>query len=209
LKLYSGKFAPNPRRVEIFLKEKGLNKVEIVRVDMVGLEHKKKAYLKKNSLGLLPTLELDDGRMLTESGAICEYLEELYPEPTLFGYEAWQRALTREANRIAELGLLVNAAKAFQHSSKFFKGRWEQLHQNVTQGQKSFTRHLERIDELLADRTWLAGDLFTVADITAICAIDFGSTSGCRVNPDLEHVTRWLTAIRERPSCQIGSKKKS
>jgi len=146
--------------------------------------------------------------MLTESMAICEYLEELYPEPTLIGLDAWQRARTREANRIAELGLLLNAAKAFQHSSKFFKGRWEQLHQNVTQGQKSFSRYLERVDELLADRPWLAGDIFTVADITAICSIDFGSTSGCRVHPELKNVERWLTAIRERPSCVLPPKKK-
>jgi glutathione S-transferase len=207
VKLYSAKFAPNPRRVEIFLTEKGLSKVEIVRIDMVALQHKKKAYLQKNPLGLLPTLELDDGRTITESMAICEYLEELYPEPTLFGYEAWQRALTREASRIVEFGLLLGAAKSFQHSSSFFKGRWEQLPQNVTQGQKHFARYLERIDDILADRKWLAGDIFTVADIAGICAIDFGKTCGCHIKPNLKHFMRWLDQVRERPSCQLGSKR--
>ena len=208
MKLYSAKFSPSPRRVRIFLKEKGLTNIDVVRIDLIALQHKKKAYLQKNPLGLVPTLELDDGRVLTESMAICEYLEELYPEPTLFGYDAWQRAQTREASRIAEFGLLHGAAQSFQHSSSFFKGRWEQLPQNVTQGQKHFARHLERFDEILADRKWLAGDIFTVADITAICAIDFGKTCGCHIKPNLSNFMRWLDQVRERPSCQLGSKNK-
>ena len=208
LRLYSAKFSPSPRRVEIFIKEKQIDSIEVVRIDMISMEHKSDDYLQKNPLGLLPTLELDNGEFLTESAAICEYLEELFPEPNLLGDTALQRARTREANRIAEFGLLLGASQAFQHSSPFFAGRWEQLPQNVEQGQRHFGKHLKRLEKLLENRAWLAGDNFSVADITAICAIDFGKVSGCEVKPDLENVQRWLTAIRERPSCQIRSRKK-
>ena len=208
LRLYSAKFSPNPRRVEIFIKEKQIDSIEIVRIDMGSMQHKADDYLQKNPLGLLPTLELENGEFLTESMAICEYLEDLFPSPNLFGESTWQRARTREANRIAEFGLLLGASQAFQHSSPFFAGRWEQLPQNVEEGQRLFVKHLKLLDRMLKKRIWLAGDQFSVADITAICAIDFGKVSGCRVNPELEHINRWLGDIRERPSCQIRSRKK-
>ena len=207
LRLYSAKFSPNPRRVEIFIKEKQIDSIEIVRIDMVSMQHKADEYLQKNPLGLLPTLELENGEFLTESMAICEYLEDLFPSPNLFGESAWQRARTREANRIAEFGLLLGASQAFEHSSPFFAERWEQLPQNVEHGQRHFGKHLKHVDKVLEKRTWLAGNQFSVADITALCAIDFGKVSGCLVTPELEHINRWLRDIRERPSCQIRSRK--
>lgn len=207
MKLYTAKFAPNPRRVEIYLTEKQLDTVQRVLVDLLAGEHRSEDFRRtKNPLGLLPVLELDDGRVLTESLAICEYLEELYPEPPLIGADTWQRAKTREANRIAELGLLMGAGNAFQHTSPFFAKRFKQSPDVAANGQQRFRVYLERIDAILGGQAWLAGDTFTIADITAICAIDFGKVAGCEVPSDLPNVSRWLEAIRARPSCAIKPK---
>ncbi len=207
MKLYTTKFSPNPRRVEIYLKEKGITDIERVMVDLIKGEHRTPEFRRKNPLKLLPVLELEDGRVLAESLAICEYLEELYPEPPLIGADPWQRAVTREATRIAELGLLTGAATAFQHTQAFFAKRVAQNEATALEGQSRFQTYLERIDLLLEDRAWLAGDMFTVADITAICAIDFGHVAGCTVPPTLANVARWLERIRERPTCSLKRKK--
>jgi glutathione S-transferase len=171
---------------------------------MVQGEHRTEDFRRlKNPLALLPVLELDDGKLLTESGAICEYLDELHPTPPLIGTDPWQRALTREADRIAELGLYRGAALAFQHTNPFFRGRWVQKEEVADFGRQMFNIFAARLDQLVADRTWLAGDLFTVADITAICAIDFGKVSGCAIDAAHEHLHAWLGRVRERPSCAL------
>ncbi len=203
MKFYTTKFAPNPRRVEIYLKEKGIADIERVMVNLLKGEHRTPEFRQKNPLGLLPVLELDDGRVLTESLAICQYLEELYPDPTLIGDDAWQRAKTWEAVRLAELGLLGGAATAFQHTQPYFAKTVNQHAVIAEDGQNRFAKYVRRIDILLADNEWLAGSRFTLADITAICAIDFGKVAGCVVPDELAHVHRWLAAVRERPSCQL------
>ncbi len=205
MKLYTASFAPNPRRVHIYLEEKGIE-LERVYLDMRGGEHRAASFLEKNPLGLLPVLELDDGRLLSESLAICEYLEELHPEPALLGGDAWQRARTREATRRAELGLLFGAALAFQHSNPFFAGRFPQHVEVAEVGRRRFLEHLEVLDTVLAARRWLAGEDFTIADITALCAIDFGTVCGCSVPSSLAQVTSWLERVRQRPSCQLRRK---
>jgi len=203
MKLYTTQLSPNPRRVEIYLREKAIGDIERVTVDLMAGEHRTPAFRRKNPLGLLPVLELDDGRVLTESVAICEYLEELHPSPPLIGTDSWQRACTREAVRIAELGVLASAMTAFQHTQPFFAERVAQSQEAAAWAQERFTTYLERIESLLDRRTWLAGDLFTVADITLVCAIDFGRLCGCDVPAPWPHIHRWLDAIRSRPSCQL------
>jgi glutathione S-transferase len=200
VKLYTTTFAPNPRRVEIYLAEKGLQDIERVRLDLPRGEHRTPDMLRRNPLGLLPILELDDGRVLTESLAICEYLEELHPDPPLIGADPWQRAQTREAARIAE-SLLMHAGIAFQNTIPFFAARWAQTPECVAFGRTRFLEFAGRIDGLLADGPFLAGALFTVADITALCAIDFGKASGCTLPPNHIHTARWLEQVRARPSC--------
>lgn len=206
MKLYTAGFSPNPRRVEIYLREKPFPELERVKLDMAKGEHRTPEALARNPLGALPVLELDDGRVLTESLAIIEYLEELSPTPPLVGADPWQRAVTREATRLAELGLLAGAELAFQHTAKYFATRHAQSEVIADWGRKRFATFARRLDGLLDGRTWLAGDLFTVADITAICAIDFGAVSGCAVDPELANLGRWLAAIRERPSCMVKRK---
>ncbi len=207
MKLYTAKFAPNPRKVEIFLKEKGIKDIERVVLDMMKGEHRTKEFrAEKNPLGLLPVLELDDGSCLTETAAICEYLEELYPEPTLYGDDALQRARTREASRLGDLGLMLGAGFSFQHSSPFFAGRGTQEPVVAEIGKKQFASSARRLDGLLAERTYLAGEIFTMADITVICAIDFGKVSNCVVSDDHTNLHRWMELVRERPSCSLKKK---
>jgi glutathione S-transferase len=207
MKLYTTGFAPNPRRVEIYLREKGIE-VERVRLDLTKGEHRTPEALERNPLGLLPVLELDDGRHLTESVAICEYLEEMHPEPPLIGADPWQRAQTREALRVAEIGMLLGAARAVQNTLPFFATRIEQTPEKAEEGRRQFGRYARRLDQLLGERTWLAGDLFTIADITAICAIDFGRAAGCEPKAELENLAAWLERIRARPSLQRKPKPK-
>ena len=204
VKLYVSKFAPNPRRVVIYLREKQLE-IDRVIVDAVAGDHRTPEMLAKNPLGLLPILELDDGSCLTESLAICHYLEELHPEPNVIGETAIERARICEATRIAELGLLAPAALAFQNAMPFFAKRLEQSAAVADQGRQQFSVGGSRIDQLLGDkRPHLAGDRFSLADITALCAIDFGKPAGCLVDPAWHNLATWLTRVRERPSCRRG-----
>lgn len=210
VKLYTTKFAPNPRRVHIFCEEKGIE-LERVWLNMLEGEHRTDAFMReKNPLGRLPVLELGDGRVLTESLAICEYLESHYPEKPLFGGDdPWKRAQVREATRLAELGCLMGASLSYQHSQAFFAGRFEQKADVADQGRKRFKLFVERINLLLEGRPWLGGDDFSVADITLVCAIDFGKVSGCELDLSLPNIARWHEAVRERPSCQLRRKKKT
>ncbi len=209
MKLYYGSFAPNPRRVRIYLAEKGITDVEQVKVDMMAEEHRTEEFRRdKNALALLPVLELDDGQMLTESMAIIEYLEELHPDPPLIGRDPWQRARTREADRIADLGLMMAASLVWVSSSPYFAKRVNQKPDVAAFGRERLAEYFARIDGMLAERPWLAGDEFTVADITTLCAIDFAHAGGVKVDPDqYPNVARWLEVIRQRPSCMIKRKK--
>jgi glutathione S-transferase len=203
MKLYTTNFAPNPRRVEIYLQEKDIGDVERVVVDLLKGEHRTSEFRRKNPLCQLPVLELEDGRVLTESLAICEYLEEMYPEPPLIGDDPWRRAQTRQAIGVAEIGLLSGAMTAFEQTQPHFARTVRQNAAIASEGQQHFSRYLQRIDRVLDGRAWLAGDRFSLADITAICAIDFGRIAGGILSPDLPNLSRWLTAMRKRPSCQL------
>lgn len=203
MKLFHDKRAPNPRRVRIFLAEKRTHHeidVELEVVDIAAREHQTDAFLALNPLGLLPVLELDDGRVLRESVAICRYLEELYPEPCLLGAEPYQRAVVEQWNRHMELELLVPVAQTFRNTHAFWKDRIEQV---PAWGELSRKRALERLtwlDGELADRPFIAGDTFTIADITALCAIDFGRISSIRISDEQSNLSRWYDSVSSRPS---------
>lgn len=201
MRLYQDPKAPNPRRVRMFLVEKGLaDGVELVEVSINDRKHQEPAFLEKNPLGLVPVLELDDGRLLRESVAICRYLEELHPEPSLFGTEAWERAQIEQWNRHAELELLFAVAQVFRNSHPFWEGRIKQAPDFAEIMREHLTRRFAWIDGELAGRRWLAGERFSIADITAICAIDFGRVSAIRIGDDTPHLKRWYDDVKARPS---------
>ncbi len=199
MKLYDSPMAPNPRRVRIFLAEKDIE-VPTVEVDIAGAENRKSPYVDRNPMGGVPVLELDDGTWLAESVAICRYFEETHPDPPLMGEGAQDRALVEMWNRRMESEVLIMIAQVFRNSHEFFKGRIPQVPEYGEACRGVATKRLEWLDQELASREFVAGDRFTIADITALCGIDFGRVSKIRIAPDQKHLARWHEAVSGRPS---------
>ena len=200
MKLFDGGRAPNPRRVRVFLAEKGIT-VPLVPIDMAALEHKSEAVSSRNPLRRLPVLELDDGTVLTESVAICRYFEELHPEPALFGRGALGKALVEMWQRRMEFNLLACVAAAFRHIHPAMK-EWE-VPQVPEWGEANKPKALDflgLLDHQLANREFAAGDRYSIADITGMIAIDFMKPARIAVPEELAHVRRWHKALTERPS---------
>ena len=199
--LYDSKVAPNPRRVRIFLAEKGLE-VPTRQVDIGKGESRKPDFRAKNPLGTVPVLELDDGTCIAESLAICRYLEELHPEPPLFGTDARDRALVEMWNRRMELEVFAPIAQVFRNGHAFFKGRIEQVPEYGEVCRRAVDKRLAWLDGELAGRPFVAGDRYTIADITAMVGIDFGRVSDIRIAPDQKNLARWHEAVSSRPSAK-------
>jgi glutathione S-transferase len=199
VKIYDSKLAPNPRRVRIFLAEKGIE-VPYEQVDIAKAENRQPPFLAKNPMGGVPVLELDDGTCISESVAICRYFEESQPEPPLMGRDARDKALVEMWQRRMELEILMAIAQTFRNTHDFFKGRIEQVPEYGEVCRRSALKRLGWLDEVLADREFIAGDRFTIADITALVGIDFGRVSGIRVQPEQKHLARWHEAVSARPS---------
>lgn len=200
MKLFDGGRAPNPRRVRVFLAEKGLE-VPLVSVDMGALEHRQQPVRSRNPLQRLPVLELGDGTIITESVAICRYFEELHPEPALFGRGALGKARVEMWQRRMELNLLVCVAAAFRHIHPAMK-EWEipQIPEWGEANKPKAVEFLRLLDGELAQREFVAGDAYSIADITGLIAIDFMKPARIRVPEDCANVLRWHQAISSRPS---------
>ena len=201
MKLYDLKAGTNPRRVRIFLAEKGIT-VPTVQVDMMKGENKTAEYLAKNPMGTLPLLELDDGTYLAKSVAICRYFEELHPEPPLFGSTARERAVIEMWNRRMELELLVPITNAFVHLSPFWQGRCTQIAEAGHAARAHAEARMRWLDRELAGRPFIAGDHYTIADITAQCACLLGKNTGTPIPADLPHLTAWFQTVSKRPSAR-------
>jgi glutathione S-transferase len=200
--LYHDLRAPNPRRVRIFLAEKGVS-YDTIEVSLAALEHQTPEFRKKNPIALLPVLELADGKILRESMAICRYLEELYPEPNLFGDNAWERAQIEQWNRHAELELFIPIAQVFRNTNPFWNGRIKQSAEYGEIMRELTTGRFDFFNGELANRPYIAGERFTVADITALCAIDFGKVSKIRIDPAAHpHLAAWHKRVTDRPSAK-------
>lgn len=200
MKLFDGGRAPNPRRVRVFLAEKGI-KVPLVPIDMGALEHKGDVISERNPLMRLPVLELNDGTIITESVAICRYFEELQPEPALFGRGALGKALVEMWQRRMELNLLASVAAVFRHIHPAMKA-WE-IPQVPEWGEANKPKVLDflgLLDGELAGREFAAGDEYSIADITGMIAIDFMKPARITVPEGLVNVRRWHKALSERPS---------
>lgn len=203
MRLYHDLRAPNPRRVRMFLAEKGLlDQVELVEVSIATKANLAPEFLGKNPLGQVPVLELSDGRILRESVAICRYLEELHPLPCLFGADPWQRAQIEQWNRIAELEVLGPVAQVFRNSHAFWQGRLRQAPEFAEIMREHLQARWAWLDGELAGREFLAGDALSMADITLLCGIDFGKVSNLRLGPDTPHLLRWHQQISARPSAK-------
>lgn len=200
MKLYDGGKAPNPRRVRIFLAEKGIE-VPMIPVDMGAMGHKAEEITQRNPLQRLPILELDDGTILTESVAICRYFEELHPEPALFGTGALGIATVEMWNRRMELNFLAAVAAAFRHIHPAMRG-WEepQIAEWGEANKPKALAFLEIMDKELASREFAAGDRFSIADITGLVAMDFMKPARIAIPESFSNVLRWKAALSARPS---------
>lgn len=201
MKLYDSGRAPNPRRVRIFLAEKGIE-VPSQQVDMLAGAHRTPEYTAINPLRRMPALVLDDGTIITESIAICRYFEALRPEPNLFGKTALEMAQVEMWNRRCEINFLLTVSHVFRHLHP--AAVTLEVPQVADWGEANKPRVIEFLqifDEQLGKHRYAAGDRFSVADITALCAADFMKPAKIEM-PDLKNVKRWQSEMSARPSAK-------
>jgi len=205
MQLYVAPGAPNPRRVTMFMVEKGIQGIDLVPVDLNAQEHKGEAYRAKNPLARVPALELDDGRVLTETRAICTYLEGLYPEPNLMGADFEERAFIEMADRRVEHYLLAGIANAVRHTHPGLAPLEQPQFPDFGHSQAQKVREVASLfDQLLGRQPWVAGERFTIADITAFCAIEFAKLM--KFNPGKEGMPAlqaWRDRVAERASAKV------
>ena len=202
MRLYNSNLAPNPRRVRIFLAEKGLS-LPTVDVDLGRLEQKSAVFSALNPFQAVPALELDDGTIIAESIAICRYFEELHPDPPLFGVGPLERAMVEMWQRRLELSLFFPIAQAFRHSHPAMKAMESpQIKEWAEANKPRALAAMARVDEALSDRLFIAGERFTVADITGLVALDFSRSARIAIPDELAHLRRWREALAARPSAK-------
>ncbi|MEM9620252.1 MAG: glutathione S-transferase family protein [Pseudomonadota bacterium] len=205
MKLYDYTTAPNPRRVRVFIAEKGIE-VEKVNVDIMAGEHKTPEFLNKNINGQIPVLELDDGTCIAESVSICRYLEAIHPEPPLFGSDPVQMALIDMHLRRVELQLFRSIGTSWVNGpvvAKVAAGRFKQIPEAKEQSDAATHAYYKRMDKELGERSMLAGEEFSAADISAMCMIDFAEQMvGLPPSPELANLSRWRQELAARPSAQ-------
>lgn len=199
MKLYTFAFAPNPRRVHVYLAEKGIE-LTLESVDIMQGHNRTPDFLKKNPLGGLPVLELDDGSHLTESLAIMQYLEELHPEKPMIGTTPLERARVREVERICELGVLSSTGTIFQNTSPFFAGRVKQSPDAAETGRMRLAANLTVLDHKIGDKKFVMGAAPTIADCTLFAALKFGEFAGAPLDRGFRNVARWYDDFAKRPS---------
>lgn len=203
MRIHEDRSAPNPRRVRMFLAEKGIGDVEFVAVGIADGGILAPEFLRRNPLAQVPVLELDDGTCLSDSMAICRYFEYLRPTPALFGEPGLEAARVEMWNRRMEFEIFWPIANVFRHQHPFFKGKHPQVAEFGDVSRAHAERRLDWLDTELADgRPFIAGESFTVADITALCGIDFGRVSGIRIGQARPDLARWHAAVSARPSAQ-------
>lgn len=206
MKLYVAPYAPNPRRTTMFVAEKGITDIEIVSLDLPAGEHKTPEFRKKSPLSQIPVLELDDGRCLTESRAICQYLEALHPHPNLMGADEFERAWIEMWDRRMELLFSMPLMLWVRHGNPVLAALERNQNADVAAiNQAQAMRMAKWINEELATRDWIAGDRFTIADITAACGMDFARMMKWRPGDELPNLRRWRDQIAERPAGKVAA----
>ena len=195
--------SPNARRVTVFMAEKGIE-CDRVSVDIRAGENISPEYLVKNPAGRVPVLELDDGTFISESIAICRYLEGIQPEPNLFGLDARESAMVEMWQRRVELNLFLEIAGAFRNITGFFKDRETCVAEWGQVCAEKAPKALQMFDDQLSDSEYLAGPRFTVADLSLAITLDFAEMVKVAPLPTLENVERWRSNIIKRPSFVKG-----
>lgn len=204
MKLFDSQRAPNPRRVRWCMAEKGIDNIEIVPIDIMKGEHRAPEYRDRAGLAQVPVLDMDDGTAITESIAICRYLESLYPEPNLFGRDAKETAVIEMWTRRAEMMLATPLMLTVRHSHPALAALEQQVPEIAAAHLAGAQRALKMFDRQLEQNAFIAGDRFTIADIVAFTGLDFARMVKFRPDESLLHVARWADAMRQRPAAAAG-----
>lgn len=205
MKLYGTKGAPNPERVYCFLQEKSITDIDLVSLDLFQGEHKESEYRRLSPFAQVPALELDDGLVLTESRAICRYLEGLHPEPNLMGNSSEETAFIEMWDRRIEMLWLTPLAWWLRHGHPAFSALEKQIPELAPRGEKGFLYFAKALNRELENRDYIAGDRFTIADITAFTTVGFARVARWKPSKDeLPHLHAWRNRMFERP-CGIKS----
>jgi glutathione S-transferase len=206
MKLYVSQRAPNPRRVLMFIAEKGITGIETVQIDLGKGEHRAGDFVARNPMAQVPVLELDDGRSLGETRAICTYLEGMHPQPNLMGEGFEERAFIEMADRRCELQLFLKIANCIRHTHPGLAMLEQPQFGEFGAAQGEKMRDTARwLDGVLARQEYVAGSRFTIADITAFCALEF-ARGLMKFRPGEEgmgNLQAWRDRIAERPSAKV------
>ncbi len=202
MKLYNS-LGPNPRLVRMFLAEKGIE-VPSEEVDIMAGENRRAPYTDRNPGGQMPSLELDDGRVLGETVTICEYIEDTHPTPALIGSNPEEKAETRMWVRRVELNITEQLYNGFRFAEglAMFKDRVHVIPQAADDLKAIVQERLAWLDDLLSGKSWIVGDRFTLADIVLYCALDFGAGIGQTRDPELKNLDAWFGRVAARPSAE-------
>ena len=201
MKIYDTKTAPSPRRVRIFLAEKNIP-IEYVQVDLQKGENISPQMRAKNPVGKIPILELDDGTCISEGASICLYFEELYPDINLLGNDLLEKANIDMWHRQVELYFFGQVGMCFQHTTGYFKDRMTPVKEYGEVAGKNAIDFLKVLEKRLSESEFIAADRFTIADITAMCAIDFARVVSIKMTDEQTNLKRWYKAVSSRPSAK-------
>ncbi|MFT7218194.1 MAG: glutathione S-transferase [Paraglaciecola sp.] len=199
MKIYETRTAPNPRRVRIFLQEKNIA-MDYVQVDIAKGDNLSSDMRRRNPMAKVPILELDDGTCISETVSICRYFEELQPLPQLMGISPLDKAQIDMWQRQVEFGLFMPVGMCFQHTSGYFKDRMTPVKEYGVTAGKNAEDFLQILEQRLGEKEFIAGNVFSIADITAVCAIDFARVVNIRILGKQINLQRWYDTVQTRPS---------
>ena len=205
MKLYDSRRAPNPRRVRWFMAEKGIDDIEVVDVDLLAGAHRTPEYVERAGIAQAPALTMDDGTTITESIAICRYLESLYPRPNMFGRDPKETAVIEMWMRRAELLAAYPLMLAVRHGHPALAALETQVPEVGATNRAQAERSLALFDNQLAENRWIAGERLTIADGVLFVGIDFARMVRFAVPEAHKNLTRWVGEMRERASASAGS----
>ena len=205
MQLYDSRRAPNPRRVRWFMAEKGIDDIEVIDVDLLAGAHRTPEYVGRAGIAQAPALTMDDGTTITESVAICRYLESLYPEPNLFGRDAKETAVIEMWTRRAELLCAMPLMLAVRHTHPALAALETQVPEVAANNRAQGERALALFDRRLAESPWIGGERVTIADGVLYVGMEFARLVKFAVPAELAHVAAWQGRMRERASGNAGN----
>ena len=202
MKLHNS-LGPNPRMVRMFMLEKGLD-IPLIELDLLAANNRKPPYTDKNPGAQMPALELDDGTVIGETVAICEYLEDLNPAPVLIGSTPKEKAEHRQWQRRIELNITENMYNGFRYGAgaEMFKDRMRLIPEAVEGLTTLVQEKLAWLDALMMDKPYICGEEMRLVDLILFCGMDFGAGVGQSINPDLKNLSSWFKKMEERPSAE-------